>query len=923
MIVFRAFILFSVCIATIIQFDGEDVKKIKPAHSLTISEKFVDPMGFYDSLPSFSWKLPVSDEVLSQSAYSIVVASEPSLLPNHPDIWQSGKIQSGQSVFVPYEGTALSSRERVYWQVQFWNQENNESEWSETAHLELGLLKNEDWKGEWIGITTETPKLQTRYKTPLFVPQYLRKNFSTKKDIKKARLYITAKGLFEPFINGKKIGEDFMVPGWTPYSKRIETLTYDVTKNLVDGNNAIGIILAEGWYAGRIGYKATQWTNTVPPMMLCQLEIEYGDGSKDVIVSNNTWKATQNGPLRSSGIYDGEFYDASLEMHDWSCPGFEEERHWQAVITEEIAEQPLLRPKRHLPVRAIATKPSINVTRAQSNSAIFDIGQNLAGVARVSVPMAKGDTLVIKFAEMLNSDGSLHTTNYRSAHSTDYYIAKETGIIDWRPQFTYHGFRFVQLSGFAIGKKPKKSWVSAIVQHSKFDMIGSFSSSSAMLNQLQSNIKWGLKSNFYEIPTDCPQRNERLGFTGDAQVFTRAAVQNAALQGFFMAWMQSMREEQYDDNIIPVVIPNVIGKYSESGWSDAAVIIPWQVYKSTGNRAILEENYDMIKRWVAYHKSSSTDYISEMKSVGDWLQPYSTAVDARRGDTPHPLISTAYFGHAAKLTAKIAAILGKESESDYYEDLYKEVSNAFETKFFDNNGKLVVGTESQTGYLLALAYDLLSDELKIKAVDHLKRLIDEAGGHLRTGFLGTPLLAPVLVKTGNTDLMFELLFRETYPSWFYSINQGATTMWERWNSYSLESGFKDDSMNSLNHYAYGAVGQFFYEGISGITPLKAGYKKIRIAPQIGGGLTSAKGEIESPYGKIVSSWKLENGRCEFNVVIPPNTVATIELPVGKPSKILLNGRVYNNSPNIELVNSEDDKQVYMAKAGSYTFQTEL
>tara|TARA_R110002033_G_C3897451_1_gene240051 strand:+ start:53295 stop:56060 length:2766 start_codon:yes stop_codon:yes gene_type:complete len=921
MFVIRIIITFIVYLGIFIGSRNELNEKIEPPHSLTISEKFVDPLGFYDSVPTFSWKLPINKNVLAQSAYSIVVASDPSLLPDHPDIWASGKIQSEQSVFLPYQGKTFSSRDIVYWQVQFWDQENQVSKWSETAYFEMGLLNNQDWYGDWIGITNKTPKAQTRSNTPLFIPQYLRKSFNLTKNIKKARLYITAKGLFQPFINGQKIGKDLMVPGWTPYSKRIETLTYDVTKDLVAGKNAIGVILAEGWYAGRIGYKSSQWTNLEPPKLLCQLEIEFKDGTKEIITSDKTWKATQNGPLRSSGIYDGEFYDSNFKMPNWNRPNYQDSQLWQLVITEKIEGQPILRPKRHQTVRTIETKPTIDVIQSQNNTAIFDIGQNLAGVAHVKVPMVKGDTLIIKFAEMLNNDGSLHTDNYRSAHSTDYYIANKSGMIDWHPQFTYHGFRFVELSGFAKDEEPNISWVSALVQHSDFDMIGKFSSSSTMLNQLQSNIKWGLKSNFFEIPTDCPQRNERLGFTGDAQVFTKAAVQNADLQGFFMAWLQSMREEQYENNIIPVVIPNVIGEYSESGWSDAAVIIPWNVYKSTGNKEILEENYDMIKRWVAYHKSCSTNFISEMKSVGDWLQPYSTAEDSRRGDTPHSLISTAYFSHAANLTAKIAKVLGKDEDQNYYKDLSESVSKAFEDRFFDKSGKLIIGKESQTGYLLALAYDLLSDELSSEAIVHLKQLINEADGHLRTGFLGTPLLAPVLVETENVDLMYNLLFKETYPSWFYSINQGATTMWERWNSYSKESGFESARMNSLNHYAYGAVGQFFFEGIAGIFPLEAGFKKIRIAPLIGSQLTSARGEIESPYGKIVSSWKINNGQFELKVVIPPNTTARIEIP-SNDSTILKDGSFLEH-PNIKILKNNNKEIILDALSGAYTFQTKL
>lgn len=880
------------------------------AKTLRLNEGFENPIGFYTNQPTFSWKLP--SEIVAQRSYQIVVASEPELLPDHADLWDSGKLDSDQSIFVPYAGEKLSSRDVFFWQVKFWDEKDVPAPWSETAKAELGLLKNSDWDAKWIGLNTRADSIKTAKTIIIHTPQHLRKDFEVKAELVTAKLYVSAKGVFKGFLNGKPIGNDVMAPGWTPYKKRIETLAYDVTDMVQNGSNTLGFQLSSGWHFGRLLWNKMVWGKTGSPKVLCQLELSFADGTKQVVISDNSWKGTTEGPIRFAEIYDGETYNANYEMPGWATPDYDSSQ-WKSVNVSDLDEGIALRPKRHSSVKNKVTIPTKNILRPKDEAGvIFDLEQNMVGVPLVKVPMKKGDTLRIRFSEMLAPEGLFYTDNYRSAKSTDYYIANKDGLIEWSPSFTFHGFRYVELSGFDASQAPQKNWVNGLVQFSDFESNGTFSSSDEKLNQLQSNIVWGLRGNFFDIPTDCPQRDERLGWTGDAQVFTPTSMYNANVHAFWSSWLQSLRESQFENGGIPFVAPDVLenGKVS-SGWGDAAVIIPWNIYWYSGDTSVLKENYAMMKAWVQHHKDESTDLVSHMNSFGDWLQPYQSKKSNKRGDTSKSLIGTAFFARAAYLTAKTAEVLNKKEEQQIYETLYQDISKAFDASFFDETGKVKNGKGTQTGYLLALHFKLLPNYKISGAQENLLQTIDEADNHLRTGFLGTPLLPFVLDQMGEGKLMYSILFKETYPSWFYSINQGATTMWERWNSYDKLEGYNPQSMNSLNHYAYGAIGQWMYERIAGIKPLAAGYKKIHIAPLPGGGLTSADGAYDTPYGRAISVWKIQDDKFYLQVNVPSNTSALITLPSSFPNNITVNG---------EVLNTEHHKNVTKAVDGSISFE---
>ncbi|MBT3293667.1 MAG: family 78 glycoside hydrolase catalytic domain [Verrucomicrobia bacterium] len=931
---------------------------------LVVSEGFRNPIGFYDATPTFSWKLPANGEVQAQTAYHIVVATSLERLERDPDLWDSGRVNSDQSVWIPYAGKALASGQKVSWRVKFWDEKGRESEWTAPASFELGLLENADWKAQWIRMgeaesrppepvsARKSPKLviikavygvkgdparqidltkkfqqqvasgntsvkagnevagsdpafgvvktldleyrvdgkaarksipengvfdlatgkhhgSSGKKTPMkFVPEHLRREFELKAAVRSARLHVTAKGVYEVYLNGHKVGKDYMAPGWTPYHKRIETLTYDVTDRIQKGANVVGAILGEGWYAGAMMRKRFVYP-AAKPMLLLRLEITLADGSTETVVTDSSWKACNAGPIRYSSIYHGEVYDAAMEMPGWNQIGFDDSA-WAGVILEALQADPPLVPKRHYPVRATEELATLKLTEPAPGRYVFDLGQNMVGWPRLSMSVNQGEKITVRFAEMLNKDGTLYTANYRAAHSTAYYTPAKTGTVTWHPTFTFFGYRYVELSGLPEGSQPQPDWVTGVVLHSAFPQSGTFRSSHALLNKLQKNITWGQRGNYLDIPTDCPQRDERLGWTGDAQVFGPTSLFNYDVHSFWMSWLQSLREEQ-KNGLIPNVVPDTGCGAGSPGWGDVGVVSPWDVYVRTGHRDVLEENYDMMKQWTAAYERQAKNFIVTRKGYGDWLVPY------KKG-TGHDYISTAYFGRCARIMEQAATALGKQADAARYRKLHGDIRAVVSSTFFDTTGKLK--KETQTGYLMFLGYDLLKPELRSGAVTNLLKLIDQAGGHLGTGFLGTPLIALVLEEEGHADVAYQVVFKETYPSWFYSIHQGATTMWERWNSYSHDKGFGNAGMNSFNHYAYGAVGQWMYERVAGLAPDAAtpGYKHFFIQPHPGGPLTQASAELETPYGKAASGWEKRDDGLVVRATVPPNTTATLIVP---------------------------------------------
>ena len=877
-----------------------------------------NPLGLDEPRPRLSWIVNDDRRGARQSAYRVLVASSPRALDaDEGDLWDSGKVDSDQSVHVEYAGEELASRERCWWMVRTWDADGRPSPWSDAAWWEMGLLDRDEWGADWISIPPREPGANQP-------APFLRTEFDLDATVRRARAYVTARGIFELRINGRRVGDDRFVPGWTDYRRRIQYLTYDVTEHLQSGANAVGAILGDGWFCGRMGWEKGEAVYGAQPQLMLRLEIETSAGVKPV-VTNAAWRAS-TGPVLSSDIYDGETYDARLEMPGWDRPGFDDADWSRAGVFDD--EGASLDAKVSPPVRPIQEVPPIEVTEPEPGVHIYNLGQNIVGWARVRLSGRAGQTVTLRFGEMLKDDGTLYTANLRSAKATDRYTFAEDGQVTWQPQFTFHGFQYVEITG--VDAAPPADAVSGVVLHNDMQPTGTFECSHDLLNKLQSNIRWGQKGNFLEVPTDCPQRDERLGWTGDAQIFVRTACFNFDVAGFFTKWQRDIADAQGPKGGIPPIVPNLsmkdLGEVNGGpAWADAVVICPWTIYRCYGDTRILERHYDSCRRFIGSLQERSHDLIraDEMEvawgGFGDWVAMDAPAGD-RVGATPKGIIGTAYFAYSTSLVARMARLLGKDDEAEELEQLHGRIVQAFNRRFVTREARLVGDT--QTAYLLALAFDLLPEQQRPAALGYLVRLIERKDYHLTTGFVGTPLLCPVLGRFGRADVAYKLLLQTTYPSWLYTVLQGATTMWERWNSYTKKNGFGPVGMNSFNHYAYGSIGAWMYRAVAGLDVRSAGFKTLAIHPQPGEGLEGASAALETLYGRAESAWSIEDGRMTLRVTVPPSTTAQVRLPAARAEEVKEGETPLEEAPGITAVQQEGQDVVCEAGAGKYRFTWE-
>ncbi|UCE06824.1 MAG: glycoside hydrolase family 78 protein [bacterium] len=891
----------------------------QPSSELQITnlrtEYHVNPVGIDVPQPRLGWEITSNQRDIFQTVYQVRAAETIEKLHTQKNLlWDSGKVESDQSIHILYKGPALNSGQRVYWQVRIWDNKNRPSSWSEAAFWEMGLLKITDWQAAWIqpNINEDISKSQP---CPM-----LRKEFTVSGEIESARAYVTSLGLYEMALNGRRVGDQVFTPGWTSYHKRLQYQTYEIEQYLKVGKNAIGVILGDGWYRGFLGWnnKCNYYGEKLA--LLLQIIIKYKNGKTDIIRTDPTWKAS-TGPILSSDIYHGEIYDARLKKKGWSETGFDDQ-DWADVKFIEHSKN-ILVASTGPPVRKIEEITPIKILTTPKGETVFDLGQNMVGWVRLRVKGEAGTTVTLRHAEVLDKDGNFYTENLRAAKQTVQYTLKGGEEEVFEPHFTFQGFRYVAVEGYP--NEPALADITGIVIHSDMLPTGSFSCSNEMINQLQHNIQWGQKGNFLDVPTDCPQRDERMGWTGDAQAFAPTACFNMDAASFFTKWMKDFIADQKKDGRVPWVIPNVLDGgegdvTSAAGWADAAVIVPWTIYQNYGDKRILEQQYESMKAWVNFMKRQAGDsYLWNTGfHFGDWLAFATTRSDYPGATTDKDLIATSYFYYSTTLLQKIAALLGKEQDAKDFLELKQNIKKAFQKEFLTPNGRL--SSNTQTAYVLALAYDLIPDNLKQSSA---KRLVDDVKhfGHITTGFLGTPLICQVLTDNGYADLAYMLLLRKEYPSWLYPVTMGATTIWERWDGIKPDGTFQDKGMNSLNHYAYGAVGKWLYSYVAGIQIDKnePGYKHILIQPQPGGDLTNAGATIHSMYGKIESTWKISGNQFNLNINVPHNTYATVILPNAKLKQISESGKLLKKAAGIRNYHQNGDTAVLEIGSGLYKF----
>jgi alpha-L-rhamnosidase len=828
-------------------------------------EHLGETLGIGTSQPRLSWIVETGANKWLQSAYELEAYAPDGRLRG-----QTGRVESRESALVAWPFTPLASRERVAVRVRVWDGDGQASTWSELAPVEAGLLDPAEWKGRFVKPGWEEDSTQPQ-PGPL-----LRHEFHLRPGIKQARVYITALGVYEAYLNGAAVGDHVMAPGWTSYHHRLRYQTFEVTGLLHEGRNAMGAMLGDGWFRGRLGFGGgTSNIYGDRIALLAQLEVEYADGAREYITTDETWRAA-TGPIVTNDIYDGEEYDARLEKPGWCTAGFDDS-DWAGVKPLEWDFATLFAPFGP-PVRRTELVAPVSIFKSPSGRTLIDFGQNLVGRLRLTVSGSAGQTITLRHAEVLEN-GELGTRPLRHARATDTYTLRGGGVETWEPRFTFHGFRYAEVEGWPGELKSEQ--VRAVVCHSDMERTGWFECSDPLINRLHENAVWSMRGNFLDIPTDCPQRDERLGWTGDIQVFSPTASFLYDTAGFLSSWLADLACEQKEYGVVPFVVPTVLPGPNPpaAAWGDAAVFIPWVLYQRFGDKKILEDQFESMRAWVDLLDSTAGEgrLWDEGFQFGDWLDPAAPPDNPADARTPGYIVASAYFARSAELLGQAAGVLGLKEDEVKYLTLASEVREAFNREYVTPSGRM--SSDASTAYALALQFALLPSEAQRQhAGERLAALARASGFRISTGFVGTPLICDALCSVGRQDTAFRLVTTRDCPSWLYPVTMGATTIWERWDSMLPDGSVNPGEMTSFNHYALGAVADWMHRTLGGLAPAVPGYARLEIRPQPGGGLSYGMARHLTPYGMAACSWKIEAGDISVEVEVPANTTAGVTLP---------------------------------------------
>ena len=872
-----------------------------------LCENVINPVGIDIQRPQLSWKLQSAQRGIFQTAYEIIVSSQ-----NEP-FWKSGKVLSSESINISYSGPALYSGIKYMWKVRVWDNSGKISKWSEPASWSMAFLKAEEWKAKWIGIDSTFAGEDSNGNFRKLAARYLRKEFNVKKTLKSATAYISGLGLYELHINGEKTGDRVLAPASSEYNKTIYYNTFDVTSQLKKGKNAVGVIIGNGRY---FAMRGGNMINFGFPKLLMQIELEYKDGSRETISSDGSWKITVNGPIIENNEYDGEKYDSRLEMTDWDKSGFNDS-NW--MLTQLVAKPTAkLKTQINEPIRVTGHIKPISLKQSKSGAFVFDMGQNMAGWASLSVVGKKGEKVTLRFGEKLDNNGNFYTGNLRTAQATDSYIFKQDGKITWEPKFTIHGFRYVELTGIQSGVD--LNTITGCIVNDDLTSNGSFECSNEIMNKIYKNAEWGIRGNYRSFPTDCPQRDERMGWLGDRATGCKGESYIFNNGSLYQKWMGDIRDSQTEDGKIPDVCPTYWKRYGENiTWDGTGIMITDMLYNQFGNISAVTENYDSMKKWLLhmYHEYAK-DGLMPRDTYGDWCIPPEDSILIHSKDpkrmTDNVLLGTSFFYHDTRILQRFAKLLGNKDDEKQFDNMANEMKISYNNQFYVASLNYY-GNNSTTSNILSLAFDLVPEDKRKVVFDNLVERIETVdNGHIAAGLIGVTYLQRVLTENGRPDLAVRFASQTTYPGWGYMADHGATTIWELWNGNTA-----DPEMNSGNHVMLlGDLIIWMYENVGGIKPAEPGFKSIVMKPLLTDKLTFANTSHNSPYGKIVSNWKVtENNDFEWNIEIPANTNATIYVPANTEKSVTESFQ--KQSAGTKYFAMKDGYAIYEIQSGVYHF----